>query len=160
MAATKSSEKSGTIVSSRKRGATSRKGDASGTMKAVEPAAEDAAAQKVARRKPDAGTAGGKRIAKRYLKTSPVCRVSFRLPAEVAPGECSVHVTGDFNGWEISATPMTRLKNGDYGVTVDLETGREYHFRYLIDGCRWENDWAADRYDPNPHGGFDSVVVV
>jgi 1,4-alpha-glucan branching enzyme len=79
---------------------------------------------------------------------------------QAAPGECSVHVTGDFNGWDTGATPMSRLKNGDYGVTVDLETGREYRFRYLIDGCRWENDWGADRYDPNPHGEFDSVVVV
>jgi hypothetical protein len=160
MATTKSSEKSGSTVSSRNKGAASRKGDASGAIKAVEPATEIAAAGKGARRKPVAGPAGVKRLTKRYLKTSPVCRVSFRLPAEVAPGECSVHVTGDFNGWEIDSTPMTRLKNGDYGVTVDLETGREYRFRYLIDGCRWENDWAADRYDPNPHGGFDSVVVV
>lgn len=160
MAATKSSGKSGATVPSRKKGATSRKGGASGAMKAVEPAAEEAAAGNVAQRKPVAGPMGGKRTAKRYLKTSPVCRVSFRLPAEVAPGECAVHVAGDFNGWEIDATPMIRLKNGDYGVTVNLETGREYRFRYLIDGCRWENDWAADRYDPNPHGEFDSVVVV
>ncbi len=160
MAATKRSGKTGTTVSSRKKGAASRKVGASEAMQAMEPSAEAVAEKSVAPRKPPASPTGGARLAKRYLKTSPVCRVSFRLPAEVAPGECSVHITGDFNDWEIDATPMIRLKNGDYEVTVDLETGREYRFRYLIDGYRWENDWAADRYDPNPHGEFDSVVVV
>jgi len=33
-------------------------------------------------------------------------------------------------------------------------------FRYLVDGERWENDWAADAYVPNPFGGEDSVVEV
>lgn len=45
-----------------------------------------------------AATKSRKRLAKRYLRTRPVCRVSFSLPSEVAPGECSVHITGDFNG--------------------------------------------------------------
>ena len=157
MAATKSSGKTRATVSSPKKGVTRLTGGASEATATVEVATGEAAVERVARCK---SPAGSERLAKRYLKTRPVCRVSFRLPAEVAPGECSVHLTGDFNGWEIDATPMIRLKSGDYGVTVDLETGREYRFRYLIDGCRWENDWAADRYDPNPHGGFDSVVVV
>jgi hypothetical protein len=41
-----------------------------------------------------------------------------------------------------------------------LETGREYRFKYLIDGKRWENDWHADRYEPNIYGTDDSVVVI
>jgi hypothetical protein len=28
----------------------------------------------------------------------------------------------------------------------------------LIDGQRWDNDWAADAYLPNSFGGDDSVV--
>jgi hypothetical protein len=43
-------------------------------------------------------------------------------------------------------------------VTVDLEAGRAYRFRYLLDGERWDNDWAADAYIPNSFGGDDSVV--
>ena len=31
-------------------------------------------------------------------------------------------------------------------------------YRYLVDGERWENDWAADTYAPNDYGGDDSVV--
>jgi 1,4-alpha-glucan branching enzyme len=100
------------------------------------------------------------RFTKRYLKARPVCKVTFRLPAEAVPAECAVHIAGDFNGWDLGATPMNRLKRGDYTVTVDLPRDREYRYRYFIDGCRWENDWSADRYDPNPYGWFDSVVVV
>ena len=43
-------------------------------------------------------------------------------------------------------------------MTVDLDAGRAYRFRYLIDGQRWDNDWAADAYVPNDFGGDDSVV--
>ena len=43
-------------------------------------------------------------------------------------------------------------------MTVDLEAGQAYRFRYLLDGQRWDNDWAADAYQPNDFGGDDSVV--
>ena len=42
----------------------------------------------------------------------------------------------------------------------DLETGREYQFRYLIGNDTWENDWEADAYTPNEFGTEDSVVKV
>ena len=41
---------------------------------------------------------------------------------------------------------------------VGLEAGRAYRFRYLLDGHRWDNDWAADAYEPNDFGAGDSVV--
>ena len=43
-------------------------------------------------------------------------------------------------------------------MTVSLDAGRAYRFRYLLDGQRWDNDWAADAYQPNDFGGDDSVV--
>jgi hypothetical protein len=39
-----------------------------------------------------------------------------------------------------------------------VEAGRQYRFRYLIDGERWENDHAADGYAPNPFGSEDAVL--
>ena len=39
-----------------------------------------------------------------------------------------------------------------------MAVGRRYRFRYLLDGRRWENDWEADDYVDNDHGGQDSVV--
>ena len=41
-----------------------------------------------------------------------------------------------------------------------LEAGRQYRFRYWLDNERWENDWAADAYLPNPFGSEDSVVAI
>ena len=99
-------------------------------------------------------------VVKQYLKSRQVCKVSFRLPCDGALGADTVTLVGDFNNWDDKATPMKRQKNGDYTVTLELETNREYRFRYCIDGSKWENDWCADRYDPNPFGGCDSVVFV
>lgn len=55
---------------------------------------------------------------------------------------------------------MKFQKNGDFMVVMEQEKDREYRFRYCIDGGKWRNDWCADRYEPNPFGGYDSVVVV
>jgi hypothetical protein len=55
---------------------------------------------------------------------------------------------------------MKRTPDGGFTATVSLKPGSEYRFRYLLDGERWENDHAADRYVPNDHGSEDSVVVV
>jgi hypothetical protein len=99
-------------------------------------------------------------IAKRYLKSRPVCKVTFRLPVETVPAAESVVVVGDFNDWNKEATPMTRQKNGDFAVVVELPAGSEYRFRYCIDRELWVNDPHADHYEPNSFGGEDSVVVV
>ena len=40
-----------------------------------------------------------------------------------------------------------------------LEPG-SYRFRYYLGDGEWENDWSADDYVDNDHGGADSVVHV
>lgn len=85
-------------------------------------------------------------------------KVTFELAAEV--GTTTAQVCGDFNDWSPTATPMKRHKDGTLTATVDLEAGRQYRFRYLLDDGRWENDWAADAYVPNDFGGDDSVIEV
>jgi len=99
-------------------------------------------------------------VVKQYLKARSVCKVTFRLQCDGAMGAESVTLVGEFNNWDEKATPMKRQKNGDYTVTLELELDREYRFRYCIDSSKWENDWCADRYEPNPFGGYDSVVVI
>jgi 1,4-alpha-glucan branching enzyme len=97
---------------------------------------------------------------KRYLKTRPVCKVTFRLPREAAPGARKVTIVGDFSDWDKESNPMKRLKNGSFTVTIELKKGSDYRFRYLVDDDQWVNDWCADRYVQNPYGGDDSVVTV
>ncbi len=99
-------------------------------------------------------------IKKQYLKSAPACRVTFRLPKDAAPEAHIVTIVGDFNNWNTAETQLKRLKNGDFKITVELPCNREYRFRYLIDANRWENDWFADKYIPNPYGCDDSVVFV
>lgn len=100
------------------------------------------------------------RIKKQYFKSKNYCRVTFRFPKEAASGAKIVTVVGEFNEWSLIKNPMQRLKSGDFKLEIDLPTQKEYRFRYLIDGYRWENDWHADKYIPNPYGCDDSVVVT
>ncbi len=99
-------------------------------------------------------------IQKEYLKKKGRCKVTFHIPPERVDGAVSVHVVGEFNGWDEEATPMSRGKDGGFSATVQLEPGGEYQFRYLVDGCVWENDWEADRYVPTPFGNSENCVVV
>ncbi len=99
-------------------------------------------------------------LKKQYIKSKPLCKITFRLPKEAAEGAKSVTVVGDFNNWNITQTPMKKMKNGDYSLTMELPCNREYNFRYLIDANRWENDWFADKYIPNEFGEDNSVVAL
>ena len=99
-------------------------------------------------------------IKKQYLKSKPVCKVTFRLPEDAAGSAKSANIVGEFNEWNIYATPMKRLKNGSFVLTLDLEPNREYQFRYLLDDEIWENDGEADKYVPNPYGDSENSVVV
>lgn len=99
-------------------------------------------------------------LSKQYLKSKPVCKVTFRVPAEAAGTAGSVHVVGDFNDWDLYAIPLKKLKDGTFKVTLELEPNHEYQFRYLIDENTWENDWEADRYEPSPYSDTDNSVVV
>jgi len=99
-------------------------------------------------------------IQKKYLKNSTTCMVTFVLPKDAAPDAESVCILGDFNSWGTDANRLQKQAEGDFAITLELEAGRSYRFRYVIDGWKYENDWFADRYEPNPYGGEDSVVDV
>lgn len=98
-------------------------------------------------------------LKKQYLKSKPICKVTFKLPAEAASDADSVKLLGDFNEWNLTAEPMKKLKSGDFTQTVNLEKDKEYQFRYLIDNAEWENDWEADAYIPSPVSMEDNSIV-
>lgn len=95
---------------------------------------------------------------KSYSKTGRVCRVTFEHRPETDAG--AVALVGEFNGWNPKATPMKRRKDGRYSVTISMNSGKDYRFRYLLNGERWENDSEADAYAPNDFGTDDCVVNV
>ncbi len=95
-------------------------------------------------------------IKKQYLKSRPVCKVTFAVDAGKSTE--SAALVGDFNGWK--ATPMEPQKGGRFKTVLELEQGREYQFRYLIDQNEWRNEEEADKYVGNPFNGENSVVSV
>ena len=94
-------------------------------------------------------------IKKQFLKSKPVCKVTFTVPAEEAK---SVAVVGSFNEWNQKATPLKKLKNGSFKGTVDLDSGSSYEFRYLVDG-EYVNEQEADSLVWNDFAGAENSVL-
>ena len=99
-------------------------------------------------------------LTKKYLKSKPICKVTFKLPVEAVKAAKKVSLLGEFNKWNPNDAVMRKLKDGSFTKTMDLEVGKEYQFKYLIDGEVWENDWEADKYVTAKFGEENSVVVV
>jgi len=99
-------------------------------------------------------------IKKQFLKRKPVCKVTFRIPEEIGNSAKTAHVVGEFNNWNVSSSPMKKLKSGEFTATLDLRKGREYQFRYLLDQKKWENDMDADKFEPTSFGDSENSVLV
>ena len=95
-------------------------------------------------------------ITKRPAAKNSHVRVTFVLQR---PDADTVYVAGDFTDWQASKA-MRRSGQGTWRAAVELQPGREYGFRYLVDGVHWVNDPSADKYVPNPYGSDNSVVVT
>ncbi len=96
-------------------------------------------------------------IKKQYLKSKPVCKVTFSVPAEEAK---KVTVVGSFNEWNTKkATKLKKLKNGTFKGTVDLASENSYEFRYLVDGKSYLNDEQADSYAWNDYAAAENCVI-
>ncbi len=99
-------------------------------------------------------------LKKQYLKTKPICKVTFRLTCKSVSDVKTVQLVGEFNHWSKKKHPMQKLKDGSFKKTLDLETGQEYQYRYLINNEFWENDDGADKYVAAPVGSEENCVVV
>jgi 1,4-alpha-glucan branching enzyme len=97
-------------------------------------------------------------LKKEYLKTNSLCKVTFTLPQTIQAE--SAYLVGDFNNWSEDATAMTKLKNGRFTATLELEKAREYQFRYLVNSTEWHNDGDADKYISNPFNSDNSVAII
>lgn len=99
-------------------------------------------------------------LQKQFIESKQAYKVTFSLPEKAANGAKEIKVLGDFNGWDAEKAVAMKAKNGEYKASVELEPGKEYQFRYLLDNKTWENDWEADKYAPTPYGVENSVVVA
>jgi 1,4-alpha-glucan branching enzyme len=95
-------------------------------------------------------------IKKQFLKSKPICKVTFTVSAEEAN---KVAVVGNFNEWNEKSTPLKKLKNGSFKGTIDLESGKSHEFRYLVDGA-YLNEQEADGYAWNDYAGAENSVLA
>ena len=105
-------------------------------------------------------------VAKSIKKTAPTkeattTKVTFTLPKEAVQTAQSVAVVGEFNNWDIlNGVALKKQKDGSFSTTLELEAGKEYQYRFLINGEVWENAWNALKYVETPFGTFNSVVLA
>jgi len=94
-------------------------------------------------------------IKKQYLKSKPICKVTFSVPAKNAK---KVVVAGDFNKWDTKKPQLRKLKNGTFKGTIDLEKDKSYQFKYIIDGT-YLNEEQADGYVWNDFAGTENSLL-
>lgn len=97
-------------------------------------------------------------IKKQFLKSKPICKLSFKIAASEVNSAEKVQLLGDFNNWDETVEPMTKLKTGEFTQVIELETGKEYQFKYLANGQAWINDKDSDNFVVNVFGGENGVV--
>ncbi|MFA7473540.1 MAG: isoamylase early set domain-containing protein [Spirosomataceae bacterium] len=100
-------------------------------------------------------------ITKQFIKSRSAYKVTFSVPAELVAGAKEVSVLGEFNGWDpTAAAKLKKQKDGSYRGSVELSGGKEYQFRYLLDGAKWINDQEADKYVPAGVALEENSVVI
>jgi len=94
------------------------------------------------------------------LRKKPLGGKKFQVIFTMPPmeGVDSLHLCGEFNGWNESSTPMRREQDGSWIATLTLDGGKSYVFRYRDNRGEWHNDWQADAYVPNQFGTENSVL--
>lgn len=100
-------------------------------------------------------------IKKQFLKSKPICKVTFRIPKNEAKDFSSASIVGSFNEWNPEAHKMKKLKkDGSFTTVIPFEKGSEIHFRYLLDGKHWSNDAEADKQVTNEFGDSENSVLI
>lgn len=77
----------------------------------------------------------------------------------IAPQAARVSVVGDFNGWDLGATPAEKQADGTWTTFVSLRPGRHV-YSFVVDGTHFISDPAAPMAPDDGYGQKNSVVVV
>ncbi len=94
-------------------------------------------------------------IKKQFVKSKPVCKVTFSIEAKEAN---QVSVVGDFNNWSPEEGTLNKLKNGTFKGVFDLGKDAAYEFKYLVDG-EYVNESEADSFKWNEFAGTENSVL-
>jgi 1,4-alpha-glucan branching enzyme len=98
-------------------------------------------------------------IYKETLPNNQGIQVTFELPSSIWAER--VNLVGDFNEWDSTKDEMRQSRaDGKWRISMIFPKGKEYEFRYLVNGRDWHNDWHADKYRLNKYGTDNSVVCT
>jgi hypothetical protein len=76
-----------------------------------------------------------------------------------APSASRVHIVGDFNDWDSEASPLQRMGQGVWTITIPLAPGR-YQYTFVVDGTVWVADPVAPRTLEDDFGQPNSIITV
>lgn len=74
------------------------------------------------------------------------------------PKATAVLVAGDFNRWVAEPLLLIDAEIGLWQKIVSMEAGT-HHYKFLVDDV-WQTDPFNQVTQPNPYGGFDSILTV
>ena len=94
-------------------------------------------------------------IRKQISPVAGCVRVNFELPSCIWADR--IFVVGDFNQWDRNANPLKQDRDGVWRTALDLQSGKRFAFRYLIDG-NWQSDSHADGFISS-QPGLESGIV-
>ncbi|MGO4822377.1 MULTISPECIES: isoamylase early set domain-containing protein [unclassified Flavobacterium] len=95
-------------------------------------------------------------IKKQFIKTKPVCKVTFSIVAKDADHAA---VVGDFNNWNVAEGTLNKLKNGTFKGVFDVNKDASYEFKYVVDGA-FVNEPEADSFKWNDFAGSENSVIL
>ena len=98
-------------------------------------------------------------LKKTFSSDGKKCTVVFTVNPNAAAGADKITLVGEFNSWDPTATPMKKGPDGSFSVKKQLDTNKEYQFRYCLNGVSWINDWKADKYVRSELANDDNSVV-
>jgi 1,4-alpha-glucan branching enzyme len=96
-------------------------------------------------------------IKKQFLKSKPICKVTFEV---LNPEAEQIVLLGEFNEWNQTSHPMNKMKNGKHKIAIDLETERNYAFKYLVDGNTWMLEEDADEQVESGMGAEQNSLIA
>lgn len=74
----------------------------------------------------------------------------------------SISVAGDFNGWNSKSSPLFDSNiDGIYEITLNLDMGYLYGYKFVLNGTSWLTDKKNDMiWDDNVSGGYNSIIGI
>jgi hypothetical protein len=84
--------------------------------------------------------------------------ISFVIEPAPEHAGGAIAVVGDFNDWDPTQHEFTPGADGRWRVSVELDTGHRYAFRYLAENGDWFDEPDADDRQENGSGQTDCVL--